>query len=651
MAGPIAKVEVGFGSTWRTADADIVWTDLSDRVVAEAGVNPVRGATSAHGRAGAGTVSVSLENKDRHLDPLHTAGPYFGQLLPGVPIRVTSVVVDELTVDDEPLLDTYGNPLTIDLSTHDVYRGFVLGWPQDAQRGNTMTYVSIDAVDGFQNLARARTPQSPLDLAIRALNPLHYWPLDGDNGTTTVHDVTGRADGAIFDEPRFGEAPLFEGLKTSVDFDGVNDRIDVAGAPLIPDVFDCAIAAVVTADTPGLLNTYIRPIYTEVDGTSGGTMLSLLVNVDGMASFRAIKNGMGYDYLSADAVVGDGPHLLIGQVGLTTTDAGSGVAVDSATLSTTLVGPGSENGQGAAIGGMPGAARGYDDNMFDGRISNVAIWGTPLLAAERQILVDAMDAWTGDTTDERLDRVLDSIGWPADLRSFEPGRSTLGPARFENDSALDYARLIEMTEGGRLFVNASGQLRFLDRLWPYTATEGTTSQITFSDVAGGNGYADFVYDLDDELVINAVSYSRRGGETVRIDDDASQELHGIREDRQTDLLLRTDAEVRSRAHWTITTRSEALPRVKSIVIPLHAYDAADQATVLGLDLGHRVSTVRTPQGVGDPIELDFTVDGIQHRIGATEWWVELYVSPAPDNAVTLFTLGTSTLGGTHVLAH
>ena len=71
--------------------------------------------------------------------------------------------------------------------------------------------------------------------------------------------------------------------------------------------------------------------------------------------------------------------------------------------------------------------------------------------------------------------------------------------------------------------------------------------------------------------------------------------------------------------------------------------------MLDLDLGYRVSTVRTPQGVGDPIELDFTVDGIQHRIGATEWWVELYVSPA--TAVTPFTLSTSTLGGTHVLAH
>ena len=68
--------------------------------------------------------------------------------------------------------------------------------------------------------------------------------------------------------------------------------------------------------------------------------------------------------------------------------------------------------------------------------------------------------------------LFDAIGWPADLRSFETGRSTLGPARFEDDSALDYVRLIEATEGGRLFIDASGQLRILrPRLRPGRARE------------------------------------------------------------------------------------------------------------------------------------------------------------------------------------
>ncbi len=63
-----------------------------------------------------------------------------------------------------------------------------------------------------------------------------------------------------------------------------------------------------------------------------------------------------------------------------------------------------------------------------------------------------------------------------------------------------------------------------------------------------------------------------------------------------------------------------------------------------------VQIVRTPQGVGSAITLDFLIDGIRNEVGAAgEWWWEAYVSPVPEDTVSLFVLDTSELDGADVL--
>ena len=102
---------------------------------------------------------------------------------------------------------------------------------------------------------------------------------------------------------------------------------------------------------------------------------------------------------------------------------------------------------------------------------------------------------------------------------------------------------------------------------------------------------------------------------------------------------------------TVATQGTPLPRVPKIRVPLHRYSAADQATILGLELGYRVTVTRTPQAVGSAITTAFLIDGIGHEVTETEWWWEAYVSPVPSATASVFVLGTSTLGGTHVLGY
>ena len=70
-----------------------------------------------------------------------------------------------------------------------------------------------------------------------------------------------------------------------------------------------------------------------------------------------------------------------------------------------------------------------------------------------------------------------------------------------------------------------------------------------------------------------------------------------------------------------------------------------------MDLGYRVTAKRTPQGVGTEIEIDFLVDGIRHDIGEGEWWVDLFVSPVPQETAELFLLDSSLLDGADILAY
>lgn len=681
MTAPAVRVEVGFGSTWRTEDADIVWTDLTERT---AGVRPsasvVRGATAAHGRSAAGTFDVTFENADRHLDPLYTAGPYYGDLIPGVPIRIISEIeIDAILLDGAglPILDANSDPLywqdpagtlateggdgllteagddiVINVTERPIARGFVGGWPQRSTRGDTMTRVPVMAVDGFQNMARAPLLRSVLADTLIGLEPQNYYLLAEPSGAKLVADIVGDQHGTTIDEPQFGENAIERGLLTSAYFDGVNDRIDLSRSPLLADEYHATVVAVVSTTTAADVSE-IHPIFAQADGNGPGVndALTLYINDDGKACIDYYITGLGYSFESAERVDDGAPHLIIAQsnVGF---GSDYGIAVDSATLSTTAHTAVYNSGNGAAIGGTPNAARGYEDNAYEGRISDVALFPRPITAAERQSIVDAFEAWANDKTGARLGRALNHIDWPTDLRDIATGRSFLGPAEFvEDDNALTYARLIEATEDGSMFVSANGSLTFRDRYWRFTSTEGGTSQFTFSDDGTLPGFAEFNWAEDDELVINSVRYSRRGGGEIGRDDATSQALYGMRSDQQSDLLLGTDAEVNGRAHWTLLTRKDAKTRVEKIVVPIHAYDEDDQSDVLALDLGYRVTCVRTPQGVGDAISREFHIDGIQHRIGVAEWWVEFYVSPAVDQDLELFTLGTSTLGGSHVLAH
>lgn len=636
MVAPRLRLEVGYGSTWQTEPGSITWTDETSRVNDRRQlVTMQRGASSARGQIDTGELSLVLNNRDRRFDPTHTTGPLYGQLRPGTPVRVVALVGSDAV--DVP-----------------IWSGTIPAWPQRYDRGNTWATVPVTAYDRFDKLSRAKIPRSVLESEILADSPVAYWPL-GESTGRTMADRSGGGHDGLYDHGTTALSTAAEsesgGRFSGLDLDG--EHVGTSRDDGFSSTRPCTFVALLAPDT-NVAGDYSYPIQGGSGDLRGSYVLAVQETADssGWKLAGAIADGGSDDVAFSEIQDFDDAYHHVAYRGLSGSPAQmwvDGVDATASNSSTTTVSPASP---GVTIGAFKWTAAG-PTKPYKGWVAHVALFdsdiGESRLAAHAAAALAPLD---GQTTDERTGWILDEIAWPVGFRNLSTGRTRLGPATFKpGDGALEYLRLIEATEDGLLFIGPDGSLVFHDRYWRYLETVATVSQFTFTDQDGDQGYAEFQLDLDDELLVNVARFSRRDGTEQVVSDASSVAIYGEAEEQRSNLLSSTDAQVRSLAEWTVSTRSTPLPRVPSIRIPLHRYSTADQETVLGLDLDRRVTVTRTPQGVGDPITLDFLVEGISHRVGVAEWWVDLFVSPTPQDAADLFLLGSSELGGTHILAH
>lgn len=159
-------IEFAFGSTWLDDPDGYTWVDETER--GEEIPEVIRGRSSELELYSAGTAVIVLDSAGRRFDPLNAAGPYYGQLVPGVPVRISA--------DGEP-----------------VFYGFVDGW--DHAVGKFKGTVTVTATDAFKYLANVPLPRSVYEWAVRQDAPWLYWPL-WESGTDVAADLSGnRRDG------------------------------------------------------------------------------------------------------------------------------------------------------------------------------------------------------------------------------------------------------------------------------------------------------------------------------------------------------------------------------------------------------------------------------------------------------------------------
>lgn len=97
-------------------------------------------------------------------------------------------------------------------------------------------------------------------------------------------------------------------------------------------------------------------------------------------------------------------------------------------------------------------------------------------------------------------------------------------------------------------------------------------------------------------------------------DTASASTYGTRELVQTDLLGATDQQSVDLAVYYADLYAEPEYRVESLELNLQDLSEAQQAQVLGLEIGDVCKVSFTPNGIGDPIVKYIQVIKIDHAV-------------------------------------
>jgi hypothetical protein len=256
----------------------------------------------------------------------------------------------------------------------------------------------------------------------------------------------------------------------------------------------------------------------------------------------------------------------------------------------------------------------------------------------RAKLAAITSSFDGDATGARIGRILDAAQWPSALRSLDTGQSDVQATTY-GDYALPLIQQVVDSELGLLYVDASGQVVFYDRLHVYTATRSTTVQAALTDSGDDVDMVDLTVSMSRATVFNEARLTRDGGTEQVASDATSQTQYGLRTfPSSAGTLLRSDADVLSMASWLVGRFRD--PKVEVSQVRIDATAQGVWADLLPLTIYDRISVERDYGPSAVAVEL--LIQGMSVEISDAGWTYVL--STRNTDAFSPMILGTGLLG-------
>jgi hypothetical protein len=254
----------------------------------------------------------------------------------------------------------------------------------------------------------------------------------------------------------------------------------------------------------------------------------------------------------------------------------------------------------------------------------------------------------GQTTGTRINKILDSIGWPSGMRDVDNGQTTVQSDPSTLRTSLAAMQTVTSTEYGSLYMDGFGNLVFQDRALTSSSVAGTP--VVFNDDGTGISYNNALWKLDDTLVFNKVSITRTGGTAQVAFNQASIDKYFLHSYQEQNLLMETDTEALNNARAFLASRQETSIRCDAVTLDLYTanYDAGITAA-LDLDFFDPI-TVTTTQPGSSTLTKTLQVFGVSHDIKPSNWKTTLTtLEPIIDS----FIIGSSQYGvlGTNTLSY
>lgn len=217
---------------------------------------------------------------------------------------------------------------------------------------------------------------------------------------------------------------------------------------------------------------------------------------------------------------------------------------------------------------------------------------------------------------DRLNTILslEEIDWPLSDRDIETGAMELGADTIADDTnALDYIRLITRSEPGSFFISKSGNVVFRDR-----RTGPSSGGVILSNDGSGIPFNNLQVEYGSELLYNEIVVDSSLLETAfQANAIDSIREYGIFNLTRTSLLINSDSDLESYGTFLAQRFKDPEYRFKSLQIVVDQRTPAQQAELLGLEIGDVVEIKFTPNNIAPSIDKYAEVISINNTVDAT----------------------------------
>ena len=640
MGGAVALplvVEVAFGAEPLDAGT-LTWTDISDYVRRNPGVDFLRGWDTETGEPIAGRLSFTLNNDDGDFTPGETGA--FGEIRNRLPIRVSAVIGtatgNALTYDEvigwyDMLGATYDDA---EIGTVVLWTGLVESWRQSWENG-VRSQVQVTAVDRWAAIRRIKIDQDRLDVAARVTGRSMYYKFR-DTTTTFVDSVglglpfqapngTSDLQPATVDDPT-GDTNLPDVL--GIDATG-NNLVAVVGSDAAFSL-DTGLSMTLILKASGWNDT-AENVQFELRAPDGNTR----------AYVDLFYNGSGK--LDSDArVQTPGGTALANTVRTVSQDAWQAVTLTAKRVAGTTTVKVYVNGaleaSGSAATDELGATQSIHirpdfDSTHTLAIGGVIMHPLELNAAEVDFIAQQLESWTGETADVRAGR-LKNFG-PITLQTVYTFTATMSKQDLADKSLADALLECAVAERGTIYIGRDGWPVLTSRSWR------VASPVSFTIPATALA-ADVTFTLDDQQLTNSATVDRMVGAevagTVKATNDVSIATYG-EQNKTLQVWVDTDAQLLERANAEANIDAVAQPRSSDLMVDIMSKSATISAsTLLAADIGQRIAVSGMPSTA--PSQDEFYIDSISDKVTASGWERTFTVSTRAD----YFTIADATYG-------
>jgi hypothetical protein len=247
----------------------------------------------------------------------------------------------------------------------------------------------------------------------------------------------------------------------------------------------------------------------------------------------------------------------------------------------------------------------------------------------------------------RAARLLARAGWGGQSL-IVAGSHTMNTAE-QSGGVLDQLNALAQGEQGLVYASVDNVLVFLTS----SSFVNPSSARTFTDSGSGTyRYASLDEQSSVDVLVTQVEVDYGAAEPLVQGDGEAVSLYGLFTESHQ-VPFRDESGARAFADQVLAEFAAPVPRFRSMLVPTVRFAQPVREAIFGTDLGTVVTVQRSPLGSGSPttVSRDCVVVGVEHEISDGGQYAQTGFTLRTVNTATYFTLDSSTLDGSHVLAY